>query len=113
MHRQRRQRLWGNRSRRPYGLIDGCFRPNPFPSGLSIAPTAAPRAHLPMAGVWVSCAHRIAAYASRQDRPTFPFWPMLFNNTTIRLLGSDDFPSEAKEQGPQISWPRPALARCR
>jgi NADPH2:quinone reductase len=23
---------------------------------------------------------------------------MLFNNMTIRLLGSDDFPSEAKEQ---------------
>ena len=40
----------------------------------------------------------IAAYASRQDRPTFPFWPMLFNNMTVRLLGSDDFPSEAKEQ---------------
>ena len=40
----------------------------------------------------------IAAYASRQDRPTFPFWPMLFSNMTIRLLGSDDFPSEAKEQ---------------
>jgi NADPH:quinone reductase len=40
----------------------------------------------------------IAAYASRQDRPTFPFWPMLFNNMTIRLLGCDDFPSEAKEQ---------------
>jgi NADPH:quinone reductase len=40
----------------------------------------------------------VAAYASGQDRPTFPFWPMLFNNMTIRLLGSDDFPSEAKEQ---------------
>ena len=40
----------------------------------------------------------IAAYASREDRPTFPFWPMLFNNMSIRLLGSDDFPSEAKEQ---------------
>ncbi len=40
----------------------------------------------------------IAAYASRQDRPTFPFWPMLFSNMTIRLLGSDDFPSEAKER---------------
>jgi NADPH:quinone reductase len=40
----------------------------------------------------------VAGYASRQDRPTFPFWPMLFNNMTIRLLGSDVFPSEAKEQ---------------
>ncbi len=40
----------------------------------------------------------IAAYASRQDRPGFPFWPMLFDNMLIRLLGSDDFPAEAKQQ---------------
>jgi NADPH2:quinone reductase len=40
----------------------------------------------------------IAAYATRQDRPDFPFWPMLFDNVTIRLLGSDDFPPEAKQQ---------------
>ncbi|MCW2805043.1 MAG: NADPH:quinone reductase [Propionibacteriaceae bacterium] len=40
----------------------------------------------------------IAAYATRADRPDFPFWPMLFNNITIRLLGSDDFPPEAKGQ---------------
>ncbi len=40
----------------------------------------------------------IAAYASREDRPAFPFWPMLFNNVTIRLLGSDDFPLDAKQQ---------------
>ena len=39
----------------------------------------------------------IAAYASRTDRPDFPFWPMLFDNITIRLLGSDDFPAEAKQ----------------
>ena len=38
----------------------------------------------------------IAAYASPQDRPELPFWPMLFANVTIRLLGSDDFPQEAK-----------------
>ena len=38
----------------------------------------------------------IAAYASRDDRPAFPFWPMLFANLTIRLLGSDDFPPAAK-----------------
>jgi NADPH:quinone reductase len=40
----------------------------------------------------------IAAYATRGERPDFPFWPMLFDNITIRLLGSDDFPFEAKEQ---------------
>jgi NADPH2:quinone reductase len=40
----------------------------------------------------------IAAYATRQDRPELPFWPMLFDNLTIRLLGSDDFPATAKQQ---------------
>jgi NADPH2:quinone reductase len=40
----------------------------------------------------------IAAYASRDDRPGFPFWPMLFANLTIRLLGSDDFPDDAKRR---------------
>jgi NADPH2:quinone reductase len=40
----------------------------------------------------------IAAYATRDERPSLPFWPMLFDNVTIRLLGSDDFPAEAKAQ---------------
>jgi NADPH2:quinone reductase len=40
----------------------------------------------------------IAAYASRVDRPEIPFWPLLFNNATLRLLGSDDFPADAKQQ---------------
>jgi NADPH2:quinone reductase len=43
----------------------------------------------------------IAAYATRADRPDFPFWPMLFENITIRLLGSDDFPEDAKLQAAQ------------
>ena len=38
----------------------------------------------------------IAAYASRHDRPAIPFWPMLFANVTVRLIGSDDFPAAAK-----------------
>jgi NADPH2:quinone reductase len=40
----------------------------------------------------------IAAYATRDPRPDFDFWPMLFANLTIRLLGSDDFPAAAKQQ---------------
>jgi NADPH2:quinone reductase len=40
----------------------------------------------------------IAAYATRADRTEIPFWPLLFNNVTLRLLGSDDFPAEAKRQ---------------
>lgn len=38
----------------------------------------------------------IAAYGTRDDRPSLPFWPMLFDNITIRLLGSDDFSRDAK-----------------
>jgi NADPH2:quinone reductase len=40
----------------------------------------------------------IAAYATRADRPDFPFWPMLFDNIVIRLLGSDDFPASSRQQ---------------
>ncbi len=39
----------------------------------------------------------LAAYASPHDRPELPFWPMLFANVTIRLLGSDDFPQESRD----------------
>ncbi|WP_326723127.1 NADPH:quinone reductase [Streptomyces sp. NBC_00243] len=40
----------------------------------------------------------IAAYATRTDRPELPFWPLLFANVTLRLLGSDDFPAGARRQ---------------
>jgi NADPH2:quinone reductase len=39
----------------------------------------------------------IAAYATRAERTELPFWPLLFANVTLRLLGSDDFPAEAKQ----------------
>lgn len=38
----------------------------------------------------------IAAYASDLPNPTIPFWPLLFRNAAIFLLGSDDFPVDAK-----------------
>jgi NADPH:quinone reductase len=40
----------------------------------------------------------IVAYATRADRPDFPFWPMLFDNVTIRLIGSDDFSPAWKQR---------------
>jgi NADPH:quinone reductase len=39
----------------------------------------------------------VAAYGSARDRPELPFWPLLFANVTIRLLGSDDFPQAARD----------------
>jgi NADPH2:quinone reductase len=38
----------------------------------------------------------IAAYATGAGRPTIPFWPLLFKNARILLLGSDDFPQADK-----------------
>ena len=38
----------------------------------------------------------IASYASADGRPELPYWPMAFQNVTLRLLGSDDFPDEVK-----------------
>ncbi|MFJ9174275.1 NADPH:quinone reductase [Streptomyces sp. NPDC102360] len=40
----------------------------------------------------------IAAYATREGRTEIPFWTLLFNNVTLRLLGSDDFPDQARRQ---------------
>ncbi|WP_105969396.1 NADPH:quinone reductase [Streptomyces geranii] len=40
----------------------------------------------------------IAAYGTHADRTEIPFWPLLFDNITLRLLGSDDFPAAARRQ---------------
>lgn len=40
----------------------------------------------------------ISAYATDRERTTLPFWPLLFSNVTLRLLGSDDFPAEARRR---------------
>jgi NADPH2:quinone reductase len=38
----------------------------------------------------------IGTYATGRSTPSIPFWPLLFQNTRVFFLGSDDFPSEAK-----------------
>lgn len=39
----------------------------------------------------------IVAYASNgDDDPAIPFWPLLFRNAVIRLVGSDDLPADAE-----------------
>ena len=38
----------------------------------------------------------IAAYATDNETPKIPFWPMVFKNIRLFFLGSDDFPKDAK-----------------
>jgi NADPH2:quinone reductase len=38
----------------------------------------------------------ISSYSTSADRPTLPYWKLGFADTTLRLLGSDDFPSDVK-----------------
>jgi NADPH:quinone reductase len=38
----------------------------------------------------------IATYATGTETPDIPFWPMVFQNTRVFFIGSDDFPKEAK-----------------
>jgi NADPH2:quinone reductase len=38
----------------------------------------------------------LAAYATGQPSPPLPFWPLVFKNTRLFFLGSDDFPADAK-----------------
>jgi NADPH2:quinone reductase len=38
----------------------------------------------------------IGTYATGRSTPSIPFWPLVFQNTRVYFLGSDDFPSAAK-----------------
>jgi NADPH2:quinone reductase len=43
----------------------------------------------------------IAAFATDVESPSVPFWPLLFKNAQIHLVGSDDVPPEAKADAAQ------------
>lgn len=43
----------------------------------------------------------ISSYYSSVDRPMLPYWKLGFADTTLRLLGSDDFPPEVKAHAAQ------------
>ncbi len=38
----------------------------------------------------------VCSYSSSGDRPALPYWALGFKDTTLRLLGSDDFPPKVK-----------------
>ncbi|GAA1395826.1 NADPH:quinone reductase [Luteococcus peritonei] len=59
----------------------------------------------------------ISAYASDQPEVVLPFWPMLFDNLSLRLVGSDDFTPAQREAAvadltaaAAEGWLRPRIA---
>jgi NADPH2:quinone reductase len=40
----------------------------------------------------------VCSYSSSQDQPAIPYWALGFKDTTLRLLGSDDFAPAVKDE---------------
>ena len=64
--------------------------------GIATAGTSAPS--LAVVGV-------LAAYSSSEAEPRIPFWPLLFNNVVIRLLGSDFAAADKRRAAAESSRP--------
>lgn len=52
--------------------------------------------HIDLDADVVAVGGTISAYYSSADRPEIPYWKLGFADTTLRLLGSDDFAPEVK-----------------
>ncbi|CAM3585280.1 NADPH:quinone reductase [Smaragdicoccus niigatensis] len=53
-------------------------------------------AHIDINAEVIAVGGVISAYYSSNDRPRIPYWKLGFADTTLRLLGSDDFPPAVK-----------------
>lgn len=53
-------------------------------------------AHIDINAEVIAVGGVISAYYSSNDRPQIPYWKLGFADTTLRLLGSDDFPPAVK-----------------
>lgn len=89
------------------------------PDGVNHVVDVAFDANVDMDGQVLAPGGSIAAYATGTARPAIPFWPLLFKNARILLLGSDDFPKADKLLAAQetnamlaAGWPGIRIARC-
>jgi len=65
------------------------------PNGVDHIVEVAFGANIATDGELLALGGSIAAYATDDPMPQLPFWPLLFKNVRIFLVGSDDFPPEA------------------
>jgi NADPH2:quinone reductase len=54
--------------------------------------------HIYLNAAIIAIGATISSYYSRQGQPSLPDWPLGFADTTLRLLGSDDFAPAVKAQ---------------
>ena len=54
--------------------------------------------HIALDASVIAVGGAICSYFSSDDQPKFPYWTLGFADTTIRLLGSDDFPPAVKAE---------------
>jgi NADPH2:quinone reductase len=66
------------------------------PNGVDHVVDVAFGANIATNGEMLALGGSIAAYATDVAQPQIPFWPLLFKNVRIFLVGSDDVPVEAK-----------------
>jgi NADPH:quinone reductase len=52
--------------------------------------------HIDLDAEVIAVGGAISSYYSSADRPSLPYWKLGFADTTLRLLGSDDFPPAVK-----------------
>ena len=71
------------------------------PDGVDRIVEVALDAHADLGAEVAAQAAVISAYATDRERTAVPFWPLLFSNVTLRLIGSDDFPAQARTQAVQ------------
>ncbi|MEU2424889.1 NADPH:quinone reductase [Streptomyces sp. NPDC007851] len=52
--------------------------------------------HIDLNAQIIAVGATISSYYSAEPRPSIPYWPLGFADTTLRLLGSDDFTPQVK-----------------
>lgn len=67
------------------------------PEGVDHIVEVAFHANIQLDEVILSSGGSIAAYATADATATIPFWQLVFKNISIYFLGSDDFPTAAKQ----------------
>ncbi len=71
------------------------------PEGVALIVEVALAENLPCSVQVLAQGGTLSAYASNEPEPRLPFWPLLFKNVALMLIGSDDLNDEARSRAEQ------------